>query len=104
MTPSREDVARIAAYARIALTEAETDEMHAYLLSALELLEPIRVCELDGIEPTYHPCPDLANVMRGDAPEPARSLSTEAALSGTAAHDGQAFRVPSILGDAQGGA
>ena len=52
MALSREDVAGIADYARIALTDAELDEMTAYMNDAVALLEPIRQYDLDGVEPT----------------------------------------------------
>ena len=58
MALSRDDVAGIADYARIALTGEELDEMTTYMNEAVELLEPIRQYDLEGIEPTFHPIGD----------------------------------------------
>ena len=69
MPLTREDVAGIADYARIALTPEELDEMTAYMNSAIDLLEPIRQYDLEGVEPTFHPIGDLSNVMADDVPD-----------------------------------
>ena len=103
MPLSREDVAGIADYARIALTDEELDEMSAYMNEAVELLEPIRQYDLEGVEPTFHPVGDLSNVMADDVPDDeVRHLSVDVALSNAGASRDRSFRVPSILGD-QGG-
>lgn len=99
MTLTREDVRGIAEYARIALSEDELTEMCAYMRSAIELLEPIREMDLVGVEPTYHPIGDLANVMADDVADAhGRSLETDVALGNAAAVRDGFFRVPSILG------
>lgn len=100
MALSREDVAGIADYARIALTDAELDEMTAYMNDAVALLEPIRQYDLDGVEPTFHPIGDLSNVMGADVVAPGLSIE-DALLDAPSARD-RYFRVPSILG-AEGG-
>ena len=97
MPLTREDVAGIADYARIALTGAELDEMQAYLNDAIELLEPILAYDLEGVEPTFHPIGDLANVARDDAVVP--GLSLEDALRNAGSASGRMFRVPSIMTD-----
>ena len=96
MALSREDVAGIADYARIALTDAELDEMTAYMNDAVALLEPIRQYDLDGVEPTFHPIGDLSNVMGADVVAP--GLSIEDALLDAPSPRDRYFRVPSILG------
>lgn len=98
---TREDVAGIAAYARIALTESELDEMTAYLNDAVELLQPILAYDLDGVEPTFHPIGELVNVVRGDVP--VAGLTLEEALANAGSRRGRMFRVPAILAD-EGGA
>ncbi len=94
---SREDVAGIAEYARIALTEDELDEMCAYLRDAVALLEPIRHYDLKGVEPTFHPIDGMTNVVREDVV--VAGLSLEEALANAGATRGRSFRVPAILGD-----
>jgi aspartyl-tRNA(Asn)/glutamyl-tRNA(Gln) amidotransferase subunit C len=103
MALSREDVADIADYARIALTDAELDEMTTYLNEAVGLLEPIRQYDLAGVEPTFHPIGDLSNVMADDVPDTTeRALPLDVALSNAGSTRDRSFRVPSILG-AEGG-
>lgn len=103
MALSREDVAGIADYARIALTEDELDEMTTYMNEAIELLEPIRQYDLEGVEPTFHPIGDLSNVMAPDVADATeRALPIDVALSNAGSVRDRTFRVPSILGD-QGG-
>lgn len=97
---SRKDVAAIAEYARIALTEPELDEMTTYMNDAVALLEPILEYDLDGVEPTFHPIGSLANVVRDDVVAP--GLSLEEALANAGSRRGRSFRVPAIL--AEGGA
>ena len=97
MSLSREDVAGIAAYARIALDDAELKEMTAYLNDAIELLDPILAYDLDDVEPTFHPIGGLANVTREDAPAP--GLSLDEALANAANVRDRSFRVPAILAD-----
>ena len=99
MTLTREDVRGIADYARIALSEDELTEMCAYMRSAIEMLEPIRGFDLDGVEPTYHPIGGLTNVMADDVADAhGRSLETDAALGNAVSVRDGFFRVPSILG------
>ncbi len=102
MSLSLDDVRAIARYARIAFTEDELSEMRDYLNEAIEMLEPIRQYDLEGVEPTFQPIGELANVMRDDAPDAERALRIDEALGNAASHEGRSFRVPSILGDGGG--
>ena len=103
MPLTREDVGSIADYARIALTDAELDEMTAYMNEAVALLEPIRQYDLEGVEPTFHPIGDLSNVMSQDVPDDeVRHLPVDVALANAGASRERSFRVPSILGEAGG--
>ena len=98
MALTRDDVRGIASYARIALADDELDEMCSYLNEAVELLAPIRAYDLTGVEPTFYPMGDLANVMAADEPDLyGRSLGIEEALQNAASTRDCAFRVPSIL-------
>ncbi len=97
MALTREDVAGIADYARIALTDAELDEMTAYMNDAVELLDPILEYDLDDVEPTFHPIGELVNVVRDDIVAP--GLPLEEALANAGSRQGRYFRVPAILAD-----
>lgn len=103
MPLNTQDVAAIADYARIALDGPELDQMTTYMNEAIELLEPIRQYDLEGVEPTFHPIGDLSNVMGEDVPDTSvRALPIDVALKNAPSSRGRSFRVPSILGD-QGG-
>ena len=97
MPLTKQDVAGIADYARIALTDAELDQMTAYMNDAIALLEPILEYDLDDVEPTFHPIGELTNVTRDDATAP--GLSLEQALANAASTRDRTFRVPAILAD-----
>lgn len=98
MALTEDDVRAIAAYATIALDDAELADMTAYLNDAVEMLEPILQYAAEDVEPTFHPIGDLSNVMRSDAVDADRALPTEVALANAAASREGQFRVPSILG------
>lgn len=98
MALTEDDVRGIADYATIALDDEELSSMTAYLNDAVALFEPILNYTAEDVEPTFHPIGALSNVMRSDAIDGERALTTDVALSNAAAsRDGQ-FRVPSILG------
>lgn len=101
MSLSQNEVRGIADYARIALTDEELVEMTDYLNDAIvNVLEPIRAYDLEGVEPVFHPIGDLSNVMRED--EPAPGLPLAEALENAGQSEGRFFRVPSILGTSGG--
>lgn len=103
MALSKEDVAGIAEYARIALSDSELDEMTAYMNNAVELLQLIREYDLDGVEPTFHPIGDLSNVMNDDVVDTTvRHLDISTALANAGSKRDRYFRVPSILGEEEG--
>ena len=97
MPLTRDEVAGIAEYARIALTDDELDEMTAYMNDAVALLEPILEYDLEGVEPTFHPIGDLANVVRDDVV--VAGLPLEEALANAGSRRDRSFRVPAILAD-----
>ena len=102
MALTRDEVAGIADYARIALAPDELDEMCAYMNEALELLEPVRGFDLDGVEPTFHPNGPAPDVLSADEPDDGRALGLDEALANAASTSGRFFRVPAILGEEQG--
>ena len=103
MALTQDDVRGIADYARIALTDEELEEMCVYMNEAIDLLQPIREYDLEGVETTFHPIGDLSNVMAEDVQNAhGRSLDLDVALSNAGAKQGRSFRVPSILGEEGG--
>lgn len=103
MALSRDDVAGIAEYCRIALDDDELDEMTRYMNDAVEILQPIREYDLEGVQPTFHPIGDLSNVMGEDLVDTSvRALDIDTALDNAGSTRDRYFRVPSILGEEGG--
>ena len=95
-TLSRDDVAKLAALARIEMTEAELVELSSQFGMILDSVARVQEVNLDGVKPTSHPQP-IENIARPDVVQP--SLTPEEALSGAPAQEDQRFRVPQILGE-----
>ncbi len=94
MPLTRDDVAHLAALARIDLSEAELDRMLGELTVILDSVALVQQAPTEGVEPMSHPLP-LTNVTRADVVRP--SLTAAEALSGAPAVGQQRFSVPRIL-------
>jgi len=93
-TLSRDEVARVAALARIDLTPAELDRLAGELRVIVDAVASVSQVATADVPATSHPLP-LSNVFRADVPEP--SLPVADVLAGApAAMDGK-FLVPQIL-------
>ena len=95
---SREEVAHLAALARIDLDDAELDHLAPQLSVILESIASIQGVAGDDVPPTSHALP-LTNVYRDDVVRP--GLTAAEALSGAPEVEQQRFKVPRILGDEQ---
>jgi aspartyl-tRNA(Asn)/glutamyl-tRNA(Gln) amidotransferase subunit C len=95
---SRDDVAKLAALARIEMSEEELVSLSSQFGMILDAVARVQEVNLDGVIPTSHPQP-IQNVFREDEVRP--SLTPEQALSGAPAQEEQRFRVPQILGEAE---
>jgi len=95
---SRDDVAKLAALARIEMSEEELVSLASQFGVILDAVARVQEVNLDGVVATSHPQP-IQNVFRKDVVQP--SLTPEQALSGAPAQEEQRFRVPQILGDAE---
>ena len=91
---SREDVAHLAALARIDLRPDELDRLASQLEGILEAVAAVQELAGDDVPATSHPMP-LTNVTRPDEPRPC--LTPQEALSGAPETAEQRFRVPRIL-------
>ncbi|KGA14942.1 hypothetical protein GM50_18545 [freshwater metagenome] len=95
---SRDDVAKLAALARIEMSEEELVSLSSQFGMILDAVARVQEVNLDGVIATSHPQP-IQNVFRQDEVRP--SLTPEQALSGAPAQEEQRFRVPQILGEAE---
>ena len=91
---SRDEVAHLAALARIDLQPAELDRLAGQLGVILDAVATVREVASDDVPATSHPMP-LTNVTRPDEPRPC--LTPQEALSGAPEVAEQRFRVPRIL-------
>jgi aspartyl-tRNA(Asn)/glutamyl-tRNA(Gln) amidotransferase subunit C len=95
---SRDDVAKLAALARIEMSEEELVSLSSQFGMILDAVARVQEVNLDGVIATSHPQP-IQNIFREDQVRP--SLTPEQALSGAPAQEEQRFRVPQILGEAE---
>ena len=95
---SRDELAHLAALARIDLSDAELDHLAPQLSVILESVASINGVASDDIPPTSHALP-MTNVFRDDVVRP--GLTAAEALSGAPEVEQQRFKVPRILGDEQ---
>jgi len=96
MSLARQDVAKVGMLARLALTEADLDQMTGELSKIVDFVSQLSTLETADVEPLAHPL-DTRDVFREDEPGP--SLSTEQALASAPRHDGSCFLVPAVLGE-----
>jgi aspartyl-tRNA(Asn)/glutamyl-tRNA(Gln) amidotransferase subunit C len=95
-TLDRSEVARLAALARIDVTDDELDRLSGQLSAIVEAVAQVAQVAGDDVPATSHPIP-MANVFRPDEVRP--SLTQEEALSGAPSAEDGRFRVPQILGE-----
>ncbi|MFN0051212.1 MAG: Asp-tRNA(Asn)/Glu-tRNA(Gln) amidotransferase subunit GatC [Planctomycetales bacterium] len=95
---TRAEVLKVAALARLKLSDAELDDCTAKLASILEYVELLNEVNTDDVEPLVHAV-ELSNVFREDVVQP--SLPLAAALANAPKTDGQYFLVPQILDAAE---
>jgi aspartyl-tRNA(Asn)/glutamyl-tRNA(Gln) amidotransferase subunit C len=95
-TLSRADVARLAALARIDMTDEDLDRLSGQLAAIVDAVAQVAEVAGEDVPATSHPIP-MANVYRPDEVRP--SLPQADALAAAPdAEDGR-FRVPQILGE-----
>lgn len=96
MSLSRDDVAKVAALARLALSEDELEQMTSELSKIVGFVSLLEELDTSDVEPLAHPL-GTTNVFRED--ERAPSLPVELAIATAPKQDGECFLVPAVLGD-----
>jgi aspartyl-tRNA(Asn)/glutamyl-tRNA(Gln) amidotransferase subunit C len=94
---TREEVAHVAALARLELTEEELDLFTGQLGEVLDHAADVASLDLAGVAPTAHAMA-VINVLRPDEAEPC--LDRDEVLSQAPSVEDHRFRVPRILGEA----
>jgi aspartyl-tRNA(Asn)/glutamyl-tRNA(Gln) amidotransferase subunit C len=95
-TFSTDEVARVAALARIDLTPAELERLAGELEVIVHAVARVSEAVSGDVPATSHPIP-LTNVYREDVVEP--SLPVEGVLAAAPASEDGRFLVPQILGE-----
>jgi aspartyl-tRNA(Asn)/glutamyl-tRNA(Gln) amidotransferase subunit C len=95
-TLSRADVARLAALARIDMTDEDLDRLSGQLAAIVDAVAQVAEVAGEDVPATSHPIP-MANVYRSDEVRP--SLPQADALAGAPEAEDGRFRVPQILGE-----
>jgi aspartyl-tRNA(Asn)/glutamyl-tRNA(Gln) amidotransferase subunit C len=96
MPITRDEVARLAQLARLALEDSELDHFAEQLDVIISAVARVQEVTAEGIPPTSHALP-LTNVFRPDEVVPC--LTAQAALAAAPAVEDQRFRVPRILAE-----
>ena len=97
-TISRDDVAKLAKLARLALTDSELDSFAGQLDAILGYVGKIQAVDVTGVEATDNPL-KAVNVTRPDEIVPC--LTQQQALAGAPRAEDGRFAVPQILGESQ---
>lgn len=95
---SRDEVARIARLARIALTDEELDQIAPQLDHIVDAVSQVRQVDTTGVEAMSHPHSIEAG-MRPDVEK--KTLTQEQALDQAPAVEDERFVVPQILGEGE---
>jgi aspartyl-tRNA(Asn)/glutamyl-tRNA(Gln) amidotransferase subunit C len=96
MSLSRQQVAKVASLARLALSADQLDRMTGELQKIVGLVSQLAEVDTTSVAPLAHPL-DSENVFRADELRP--SLTTAEALQSAPRHDGECFLVPAVLGE-----
>ena len=88
-----DDVAKVAALARLELTPAELDTFTGQLADILDHAADLSAIDLDGVEPLGTPVP-MENVLRADVP--GDTLDRDEVLASAPASEDGKFKVTSI--------
>ena len=97
MTLDRQEVLRMAALARIGLTESELESFQNQLSHILEQFQILAGVDTSGVNPTGHAAGTSGEtgVMREDSPHD--SASSEDVLRNAPRQEGEFFRVKAVL-------
>jgi len=96
MSLEANEVAKVAALARLRLPAEELAELGGQLAKIVGYIEQLNELDTEGVEPLAHPL-EITNVFAED--ELRESLPRDAALANAPKRDEACYRVPAVLGD-----
>ena len=97
---TRDEVEKVAALARLSLSDEAAERMASELDQILEYAQTLSQVDTTDVEPTAHPIP-LPTPLRED--RAAAPLDPELAVANAPEHEGSAFVVPKVIeGDEEG--
>ncbi len=94
MKISAEEVAHVAALARLKLTGEQTQRLTGQLNDILTAMDKLNELDTEGVPSTNHAL-ELTGAMRPDVARP--SLERERALANAPDSDGESFVVPKVI-------
>ncbi len=94
MSLSQEEVAKVAALARLRLSPEQLEQMTRELGAIVGYVEQLDELDTEGVEPMAH-AGDLHNVFMPDLLQP--SVDREAALANAPSRDDESYLVPPVL-------
>jgi len=94
MKLSREEVAHIAALARMGMSEAEIEKAREQLSNIIENFDVLKEIDTTGVPPTAQSI-NLQNVMREDVARD--SLTAEEVLANAPDREGELFKLRPVL-------
>ena len=94
MKITAEEVARVAALARLRLSPEQSETLTGQLNDILSAMDKLAQLDTEGVPPTYHAL-DLTGAMRPDQARP--SLERDQGLANAPASAGESFLVPRVI-------
>lgn len=88
-------VRQVAALCRIALTDAEAEQLRGEMAGLLEEVSVLQEIDTTGVEPTGHAVEEVLSVMRDDEPRP--PMDREETLANAPRREGDFFRVQAVM-------
>ena len=95
MPLEKDEIKRIAALARLQLSENDLEKLSHDLTVVVDYFEQMTLVDTEGVEPRDQFI-ESANVLREDIVVP--SLGRDAALANAPSTDGEFFLVPKVIG------
>jgi aspartyl-tRNA(Asn)/glutamyl-tRNA(Gln) amidotransferase subunit C len=102
-TLTLDDVRRVAALSRLALTDDQLESARAQMGAVLGHMDSLKKLDLTNVEPMVYPS-DICNRMDEDAVRPGAALPTSVLMTMAPDSAPPYVKVPKVIGGTHGGA